>query len=424
MMHTLIDHGSSHNLGDTAMLEGVLLRCLQSNPESRCEVIARAGMQSEMLDDPRVSLRHLDLEQPKHFDWLRNKPLLWRYGRQWSVLAHHRFMRAVRRGGQKLLWNALIQQLAEVTSACDALHVAGGGNLTDVFPGELWRRSVLIEAFKQQGKRVTLSGQQIGPFQSATAARIVRDTLRSAEFVGLRDPTESLDLCRQFDIPSDRVVVMGDDSFGLPAASETEADALLQDYNVKRGNFIAANVRVAKYAKDHDQHLRKIAELVTKLSTSEDLPVVVVPIALNKNDSDIHSGQRLAELCPPGIVTVVDQDNLNPALAKAILASASFAVGVSYHFCTFALSMAVPAVCIHAGRYYGQKAKGIARFWENEGLAMALDGLDSEAAATVIQKTVNDQTYRESLQSLSERSSNYWRETFDERILGLQVIQA
>jgi hypothetical protein len=73
-------------------------------------------------------------------------------------------------------------------------------------------------------------------------------------------------------------------------------------------------------------------------------------------------------------IKVMGTDELTPATARGMLGCAFGAIGVSHHFCTFALSEAVPAICIHEGAYYEQKGRGIAAFWGDERLSSPLGG--------------------------------------------------
>lgn len=121
--------------------------------------------------------------------------------------------------------------LYEFCAPFDALHMVGGGYLTDTFPEVLVEVFCLALAFHQQGKPILLTGQQVGPFQSRVLRAHTRRLLNCARFAGLREPTGSVELCKQCGLDPRRFRVMGDDSFGLPWADEAEVLAVCQGMN-------------------------------------------------------------------------------------------------------------------------------------------------------------------------------------------------
>ena len=308
------------------------------------------------------------------------------------------------------------QNLHEFCADFDALHLVGGGYLTDTFPEVLIHAWCFAQTFGDQGKPVVLTGQQVGPFQSHVLERLAARLLRSARFVGLREPSHSVELCRRFRVNQQRFAVMGDDSFGLPSASEAEVASCLAAHQLEAEKFLALNVRVGPYAAGHGEYLRLIAQIGETLALDFGLPILIVPIAFNDCDSDDRSGQALLEMMPRVQKQRIDSGQLTPALVRGVLGRAFGAVGVSYHLCTFALGQGVPAVCLHEGDYYSQKARGVCQFWGDDRLAVSLRDADANSAVRQISSVLRDSALRARLARQGPAATTRWHEIFDTQI--------
>jgi polysaccharide pyruvyl transferase WcaK-like protein len=209
---------------------------------------------------------------------------------------------------------------------------------------------------------------------------------------------------------------MGDDSFGLEPAEATEVQAALTRVGLGSCRFLAVNLRIGTYAPSHAQYLHHFARLVARLARYYALPLLVVPISCNDDDSDIRSGYQLREAVQSECLCVLDDPDLSPRQVKGILGRAHAAVGSSYHFCTFALSQGVPAICTFDGAYYAQKARGLARFWGEDRLWLPLRQCHSESALSQTTSFIDDARLRDALQVRASRAVNTWKETFDRAV--------
>ena len=306
--------------------------------------------------------------------------------------------------------------LSDFCERFDALHIVGGGNLTDVFYHELFRKCLLIHAFAEQDKPIILTGQQLGPFSSHTFKKALTKSLLKASFVGLREAGSSLALCQEAPLEAKCFDVMGDDSFGLSSVNDNHVLAILSQYGIKENRFLAFNIRIGYYAKEHTKHMKQISKIMDKLSMRFRMPIMIVPIALNESDNDITSGRKLAKLTCSSRVLVLENNNLTPDLVKGILGKAFGAVGVSYHFCIFALSQGVPAVCLYDGDYYSQKAKGICSFWGDNRLALPLRNMDTDEAVDHISRIFEDEQLYEKLCQRSKEATEQWQSIFDKQV--------
>jgi len=421
-MRILVDHGAYGNLGDTSMVEGAVLRLLDLLPGEEIFVIDRPSLRTNIFGLPNV-FRQVDYSvKPKWADVLTDAPFLWRYNQYWGRIASKLTLLFVgnlfpassfSENGESRFKRMILSDFCE---QFDGLHIVGGGNLTDIFYHELFRKCMLIQAFAEQDKPIILTGQQLGPFSSRILRRALAKSLHKANFVGLREQGNSLAFCREAFLEPQYFAVMGDDSFGLSGADDNHLLAILTQYGIKENEFLAFNVRTGHYAKEHIKYLEQMSIIVDKLSTLFRMPIMIVPVALSQGDSDITSGKKLAKMTHSSRVLVLENNNLTPSLVKGILGKAFGAVGVSYHFCTFALSQGVPTVCIHDGNYYSQKARGLSEFWGDKRLPLSLKGINTDLAIDHIAEVFKDELLRKKLQDFSIQAIEHWKHIFDTQV--------
>lgn len=418
-MKLLVLHGSSANFGDTAMLEGVVLNLLRNLPAAELFVADRSGLSTNLWALSRVHKQTVPRLIFPCEDLLAEAPYLWRYDARWRKAVHKWLAlglertfsaRTIRVGGLGAT------NLDEFCARFDGLHMVGGGYLTDTFPDLLLQMFCLAQTFSKQGKPILLTGQQVGPFRSRILRAHTRRLLTGARFTGLREPTHSVELCREFHLDPKRFQVMGDDSFGLPCASEAEISACLAKHGLEAGKFLAFNVRVGPYAAGHKEYLHLVARLAEGLARGFRLPIVLVPIAFNENDSDDRSGEDLLNRTTHVEEQRIGSDELTPGLVRGLLGKAFGAIGVSYHFCIFALSQGIPAVCLHEGDYYSQKARGICGFWQDGRLAISLRKADVSSAVEHVSALLNDSRLRTKLRQQAPSAVNDWQKVFDEQV--------
>ncbi|MBI4522973.1 MAG: glycosyltransferase [Deltaproteobacteria bacterium] len=419
-MRILIDHGCGDNLGDIAMLEGAVSRLHRRDRSITLCVRDRPGLRTRLWEWDGITPVKLDIPNTPENAPRLQAPYLWRYQERYRVLwqnsCYALLNRLIDPCRIRMVNGHAGVSLGEFCGNYDALYITGGGYLAEPFVDELWQKCCLVCAFAAQGKPVILTGQQLGPLGSGWARALLGRGLRKVTFVGLREPTDSLTFCKEAGLPPDRYGVMGDDSFGLEPADSVEVETFLARYHLNPGRFLAVNVRIADYASSHQHYVRHLAELVSSLARRYELPALVVPIALNRDDSDIVSGYKLKQAVEGDVLQVLDEPRLSPRLAKGVLGKAYAAIGVSYHFCTFALTEGVPALCLFDGKYYLQKARGLAGFWENDRLSLHLRECDTATAVEKATALFDDTQFRDVLRARATTAIEKWKRTFDQVI--------
>jgi polysaccharide pyruvyl transferase WcaK-like protein len=420
----LVDHGAYNNLGDIAQIEGAVSKLGSVLQGADIFVVDRPSIRTEIWNLPRVHRQNEYRVNPPLADLFARAPFVWRYADRWRRLTEQLALiwlerlgapSTIRlRGGDA--GNGQRASLGDFCAPFDALLVSGGGNLTDTFHGQLFHKCCLILAFTASGKPVVLTGQQLGPFRSPLFRRLLGNALRRARFVGLREPGDSLALCREAGVEPRRAEVMGDDSFGLRPVADTLVVSYLSERGLQPDRFLALNVRISSYAPELARRLDRIAALVDRLARELAMPVLIVPILVGSPTGDIASGMKVAALTRSARVVSMDDEVATPALVKGIVGRAFGAVGTAYHFCTFALSQGVPAVCVYDGPYYAQRARGLAEFWGDARLDLSLGGAEPEAAATWIARVLQDRPWRAALARRAAQSVARWHEVFESRV--------
>lgn len=347
---------NSVNLGDTAQLENALeqLRTHLDNPRLLC--VANSSKDEGIIRGVPVSHRVAG--------YIAGRAR----SQGWSPLVPRRLGNAVR--ALLLLWNArrsgrgkslwLLSRsgreaLEELIDA-DALYITGAGTLNDRYAtsvGALW--CVLMRAASLLGKPVVLSGQQIGPLRNRAARFLAAWGLRSAEFVGVREPA-SFDEARKL-IPRTRLVLTGDDAWDLPPAPIDKARRVLRAAGVPEP-FIAANIRFDAATGWSHGDVSRFAQVLDRLGDKYELPVVFVRLLYGNND-DYQSARLIQSQMHENSFLI--EEEMGGQLTKAVLSIARCAVGVSYHFCVFALSAGTPTVGIYRTEYMEHKFRGLIR---------------------------------------------------------------
>ena len=80
-------------------------------------------------------------------------------------------------------WREPLAAIAE----CDGVVVAGGGNLSRSWPGEVFERAAVARAAQRAGRPVAITSQTIGPYFDERTRELTSALLRAGVLVGLRE---------------------------------------------------------------------------------------------------------------------------------------------------------------------------------------------------------------------------------------------
>jgi len=403
-MKILIDNGATDNIGDLAMLEGIVTLLSSSFPEHELYVVKKNKLHSDIwnlkgvlsVNDYKISLLQHN-NKSKYYVHLRKLMLFF-------------LMKKIAFGGKSK--NLKISDCSESTmeefvSKFDVLHVGGGGFLNDVFVHELIKKVYLIKTFKSQGKPVVLTGQQVGPFNYKTSFNFFCNVSNDINFFGLRDKLASLYWCKKALVPNNCYSVTGDDSLGVNSSRDSVTDNIFNKFSLFRNKYIVINMRKAGYAVNKKCEIEKFIAVLHRIHKKFKLNLLFVPISYNNDDSDVRSGKFVQRECRDLPINVVE-DVLTPSQAKFIIGNSFGAIGTSYHFCVFALSEGVPAVCLSSGNYYDQKSKGIADYWDDKRIAANINDDENEIIGKVF-SIFDDSEFRVKINKIKKEVSIEWQ---------------
>ncbi len=407
MTSILIDHGCYDNLGDLAMLAGVTNHLRNSFPHLVPHIIQKpflsdwaAGLHVTLADDYDVQS---DLEfQLGKFLGRRPPAAIQRFS--------SRITKLTGKAGFRLLSNET--ELDQF----DLLLISGGGYITDVFPYEIIRKMTLIRTFHRKGTPVILTGQQIGPFRNPSYRSIAFQGLKEANFLGIRDPGDSLTLCNKYLPGYTTFDVMGGDSFGLQPAEDEVVEKFLERINLNPGKFIAANVRLQRLNNDQaaDRYLKKFSLLIDAIAEELRLPVLFIPIRVGSPEGDEQSARLISHQMNYKNTRIVHGEGATPELIFGLISKAFASIGTSYHFNTFSLRSGVPSICFYDGRYYSQKAKALTTFWGDERLSLPFDFLKLKEDVPRILNIFHDRELRSKLEANGKRAVSNWETKYNQ----------
>jgi polysaccharide pyruvyl transferase WcaK-like protein len=245
--------------------------------------------------------------------------------------------------------------VVEAVRAADAVVVAGGGNMTSLWPHHVFERATLGAIAAALGKPLVVTGQTIGPVLDAADGALVTGLLDSARLVGLREPS-SLELVRGLSTSS-------------PASSRAELTiddaSYLVDEPAAIGDYCLVSLASHVGAADRDAVVRETAALLDGLG----MPVrflahfgSLVP-GESRGDSVMHDRVMAAMRSPATVVTPTDSE-----AAARLARGASFVVSSRYHPVVFAVPAGVPALGIPVDGYTGVKLRGALGNFGQDGL--------------------------------------------------------
>ena len=417
-MRVLLESGWSANLGDAAMTEGVVGMLLSMSGGVHVDVIEHPAALSVTRLPAGVGRAPAPALRTAGAGLAGKFPPAWRWDARWARLAEKISLLCGSRGmpGPCYLEFGTAGRdaigLGELVSRYDALHIGGDGTLGDMFPTTTRLRVLLIRAFAAAGKTVVLSGQQIGPIERRLIFAAVGRALRSARLLGLRESVRSGEIVRRMGVSPDRFMVMGDDSLPVGDCGDERARELIPAVAAGASGYVAANYRVAPYAPGAEAQLDRFAGILDRVVEASRLPVLFVPTTLNKLDSDVTAAQQIVGRMRRRDRAGVASDVRTPSDAKGLLGRARSAVGMSYHFCVFALSRNTPAVSVTLGGYYGQKGEGLAETWRDRFIHAPLESSQDDDIVRRVAASADDAGARSMLAAVNDELRETHREFY------------
>ena len=270
------------------------------------------------------------------------------------------------------------EQLREVIGAADGVLVAGGGNISSVWPSHIVERANLARIAAEVDRPFVVSGQTIGPVLSDDDRQTVAGMLRSARLVGTREAASAA-LVAALGVSGDRATQKVDDAsfLGDDHASRDPADLAEEPY---------ALITFARHVGDVDSEraLDAYAGLLDAVAEQTGLEVVFHAHFGSlrddiRGDSIVHAA--VAERLRTARVRVAPTTDVpsSATLARA----AALVVTSRYHPAVFAGPGGVPTIGIPVDEYTDVKLRGALGGFGQDGILPMAELLERGGAATV-----------------------------------------
>ncbi|WP_138444656.1 polysaccharide pyruvyl transferase family protein [Sinomonas susongensis] len=250
---------------------------------------------------------------------------------------------------------ALRAAILGALEGCEALLLAGGGNLTSQYGGLLFERMAFMHLAAQQGIRVVVSGQTVGPVLTAPDAAHLGPVLADARLVGARE-RESKELLDDLGVPSAWVL---DDASFLTQRSED-------------GGYLAVTLAPGSGAMGRSDYIETMARLVTRAARASGLPALFVPhvSTFGQDDGDTEVHRAVAALLDGVEAEVLSQKNALETSQATV--DASLVLSTRYHPVVFALGAGVPVMPVAVDLYGEVRIGGALENWGARGLLRSL----------------------------------------------------
>lgn len=274
----------------------------------------------------------------------------------------------------------IVRTLQEALSGCDALLLAGGGNLTSQYGGLLFERLAAIRVAHSMGLKVVVSGQTVGPVLTHADRREVAEAMALCSIIGSRE-RHTRELLQSLDVPS--VPVLDDASFypsGAEAGGPTGVPA----------EYIVATFAPGSGAMTSDDYHRHMARLLDLAHDQLPLPILLVPhvSTMGKNDGDQECHAAIARRSKAPDIRIIDQKTA--AETAQLTAGAALIITSRYHPVIFGLSAGVPVLPV-AVDYYGEvRIGGALENWGVRPLLRSLRHLDDGGDTSWVKAVIGE----------------------------------
>jgi colanic acid/amylovoran biosynthesis protein len=241
---------------------------------------------------------------------------------------------------------AVVSDFLRELYAADLLVVSGGGSINDAFGVHAINLLEVLALVQRRGTPTVLFGQGLGPADDPFLRKRIADVLPGARLLALRE-----DVTGQQFVPegmAGAVLTTGDDAIEL-AHSARRSDL---------GHAIGVNLRVAEYSEIEDVMIPHVRAALVSAAERYRTAFVPVPIALDRDTSDVDSVARLLE----GRCDSLDRarELVTPAQVIEQVGRCRLVVTGSYHAAVFALAQGVPVIGLARASYYHAKFRGLA----------------------------------------------------------------
>jgi N-acetylglucosaminyldiphosphoundecaprenol N-acetyl-beta-D-mannosaminyltransferase len=264
----------------------------------------------------------------------------------------------------------LEKEFITILANSEALLIAGGGNLNDIFVrGGLIARGFISFLARMLDKPVFLGAQTVGPLNKRWTRLLTRKFLERVHVITLRE-NFSKNVLKEIRVKHEGVKVVPDDAFNIAPINKKDALNLLLNEGIdinkikkERKKIIAITPRAWWEIDDKNIPLKVALEKIIGFLVKQDRNYIIfVPTSFYQGpgDDDIKTSMELlSKIRISGDANFkILSGKYNWSQLKGILNFANVAIGTSYHSIVFAASMGVPALGLYVDEYYRLKIGG------------------------------------------------------------------
>ncbi|MCK4456648.1 MAG: polysaccharide pyruvyl transferase family protein [Thermoplasmata archaeon] len=288
-----------------------------------------------------------------------------------------------------------MRSFVAVASKSDIILVGGGGLLFDtpfqVLPFWLGR----IVAARSVGTPSVLYSVGVGPIEKRRSRRYLRLGLRYADAISVRDEY-SAELLRKCGVKRE-VSILPDPALLLEPAAESRAKEILREEGVPEDGGLKIGVSLRYWqAFDESQQKRfasSIRNALEKTAAKSDVSFVMVPFQLPPALGDVGLMEEIAagSACEDDIHFV--RDSYTPAEVKALLGQMDLMLGMRLHSLIFSLSMGVPSIALS----YASKVASTMESFGFGDYCLPLNAVTGDKIVSLTMKAIERKDYSERL---------------------------
>lgn len=402
--------GSGKNLGDLAMLINTV-RLYTEMGVSRVFIPENAPV--GVFESMKVQRYPMLYQCLGRYGWLKEK-------KYWGSLTANYFivinvlvclmLAPLVRILQIPLTNKIAEfEMINAIYSSGAFVLNGGGYLTD--KGKFECRCVLLMAIMAWllGKKIILTGQGLGPFESKATKLLLDFVLKRAKKILLRDARESLAVCKCAGVDQSVTSVAGDDALSLPTAD--------LELMVTRKPKLAVHFRISPFTENIESIVNELSLTIKQFIDDGWYPVFFILVKQNEWEREVYKRMIFDLGCKEFEIV----ENPDPRCIKAAISQCKCAIGIAYHFVVFALSCGVPVIALYGGQYYKQKMMGLLEFYDRLDWALAFEAVNHKILVNQLKLLVRDQNaihfdLQERTKKLIEKHKVHFEEIYKSHI--------
>jgi polysaccharide pyruvyl transferase WcaK-like protein len=258
-----------------------------------------------------------------------------------------------------------LDEFLQAVHDADIFISSGAGAFNDEFASLAISILDLLQMAREAGAFTAALGHGIGPITEPVLLRRAREVLPNVDLVTLRERVGGQPLLASFGVPSDRVLVTGDDAVELAHGAHREGAA----------GHLGFNLRMARYAHVDQRAADSVGATVREAALRHRCRLLSIPISYHPNEVDgvVNATLLGASDDAAGEVETALQ-------AVELIGRCRAVVTGSYHAAVFALAQGIPAVGLTGSAYYDAKFVGLADQFDGSGLwIVGLDHADLPA---------------------------------------------